>query len=1197
MVVDSQPKRLQAAVLFLVAVAAIAGVFAAIYFIYPHERQPLLVKRDYRMLAVIAGQVGARIEGLKRAVQTAQDSGADPCGQGMEAAALKCVEVDSRPVMSPAQGGSGVEVHVRNDNGDLKAYFLAHAAQPQETQRPKLPSTDLGRFLDEAVEPYGYFDNVLLASDDGKVLYQSDIPIVDGRALYHSSISTGRIATIQDLIAGEQAALNQEQNKTGDNKQSAYVFSPAENEKVQYLGEEYLLFAQPVLSEVFVADDKGAQHNPSRLVLFGLISTRSFEAESRQIPWAWLGGLVFLLVLIFLSWPLLRLWRMGPGEPLRGVEVRMISFACMAAAMLVTFEVLDQAFYTSIRAQFDDLLEPLAHQIETQFQREIVHADQKLTQVLGDGACRNCEASCAEVNVETGRHFADLILVDSAGNPTCTWSSYPEQAHDTPQLRRSPVPHLPLADRSYFRDACSHVLWSIPDPDRKGRGVLSRVAAEVVSSRISGENVLVVARPAGIMGQCAQPNPPGEPRQPVVALIGTTMMPFTDPVLPTGYGFAVIDDQGDVQIHSQNSRNKRENLFRECDDATGVRAAVGARRPGRLNVSYSGHNYRMYVTPLENTPLSLAVFRDKQLLWAVNSEVVSAWAVLTVLYVALWVAVVIVLQVCDATYTADWLWPCRYGGGSRSYWMVAAQNLILAAIAYLSLERAADFRPFGHAAPLLFHFAMVLIFPAFTLALAIPTLARNGVLGYWEKTIARTLIIAGGVLGGAFLAMLIIVFLDSRSPFNYQIPALALFLILLGAVHLIASDQPSAVVRRTAPPNSPDRREDETRFRFAYVSMLFSLVVALAVVPSMVFFQSARDMEIRNLSRMGQARWVEAVAARAKHLRKQANGKIPAKIVASRLNDTKDIYSAQGFPAEIRWRDSGSSEAVDRELPSKSERPVLLIPELLNDLGLPQLTPLMSFAAELRMMTSERNTASMEPYTWRERAGGGEVMLIDDERLHDLIGRGQAWSELGLRGAGASATSWTAYMRRGFPCFESRQCRSVFAQIALAAILVGFVGFSALWSIACKLFLLDADIKGDDSSATTPADLSDREQLALWHAVRLGFLSPGETAVAEDLLASGVLYRNPAWGVREPELKKIRQLDTAEMARREREARPPAGLRLHQLLPAGIGLAMVFFFMTQRELFNSAIAVVAAVAAALPTVLNFFSQLGGRPEK
>ncbi|MBV8360859.1 MAG: hypothetical protein JO189_23430, partial [Deltaproteobacteria bacterium] len=170
--------------------------------------------------------------------------------------------------------------------------------------------------------------------------------------------------------------------------------------------------------------------------------------------------------------------------------------------------------------------------------------------------------------------------------------------------------------------------------------------------------------------------------------------------------------------------------------------------------------------------------------------------------------------------------------------------------------------------------------------------------------------------------------------------------------------------------------------------------------------------------------------------------------------------------------------------------------------------------------------------------------------------------------------------------------------MALDAIFAAFVGFAALWSIVCKkLFLLDADLDVDASSTTVLVDLTKEEKLALWHVTRLGFLSPGDSEQAGALFRRGALYRNPAFRVRGAEYRQIQRISNSEMLQLEREAQPPISPQLRHMLPVGIALALVFFFLTQRELFNSASAVIAAVAAALPTVLRFFSQLGGSPEK
>ncbi len=1212
---DSQPKRLQATALFAGAVLAIAGVFAAAYFLYPLHREPRLSKRNYRLLAAIAGQVGKRIEGLTRAVQTAQDNSTSPCEE-RDTQTLKCVAPDELPAEVRMAAGSDhnasqVAAYVHDDDGTLMAYFMVPGAPAQSQQASgstaqTIPATELGKFINEVVEPYGYFDSVLLASAQGNVLYQSDVPIVDGRALYHSSISTGRIGSIQDLIAGEQAQERKEgAQEDGDSAKHAgapphYVFSPAKVETVQYLGEEYLLFAQPLSAHVVVVGDKGAGSQQSAsLVLFGLVSSRSFAAETRQIPWEWLGGLVFLLVLTFLSWPLLRLWRMGPGEPLRGADVRLISFVFMTGAMVITFFVLDLAFYASISARFDDLLEPLAREISERFQGEVADAAGQLDAVLN--RCKDCRAvSCSVIGAQSGSDFADLILADSGGQPTCRWFARPDSKLEGWQLKRADKPpQMRLADRTYFRDARSRVLWSLPGPRHECAGGPCGVTAEVVNSRISGDDVLVIARPADESAPCGSPGapcpqsaPPRQQHDPAVGLIATRMLPFAHPVLPMGFGFAIVNDQGDVQIHSVASRNKRENLFRECDDATGVRAAVGTRMPARLDVSYSGHDYRIFVMPLLDTPWSLVVFRDKQLLWAANSEIISSWAMLTLLYLAVWVAAAIVLQVCDSTYSAAWLWPCRYGGGTRSYLLVAAQTGLLAVIAYLGLQRVEALRSLGRFVPLLVHFAMVLIFPAVTVAAACLALADEAALGFWERRLSRALTIGGGIAAGACVALLVVIFLGPQAPFNYQVPAIALFASLLGAVALINMNRPKAVPHRRPAPLPIAGRQGETAFRFAFVTMLFSLVMALAVVPAVVFFQSASAMEVTNLSRMAQMRWIGSLAARAKRLRAETALKVSSPIFSSRFDDTRDIYPGSGFPGPITWQDR-SGAYTGLSVPGEHAP---LIAELLNGLGLPKFTPLMSFAAELRMMTSVSDPEGIGPYTWGDGGKGAEVMVVRDDSLHDLLGRTRVRDHLALADGGGTGR-WSVFVRRGFPCFGTSQRWSIFGGMALGGLFAAFAVFAALWSIACKLFLLDADLNGDEAPAAPSAELNAEEKLALWHLVRLGFFNPGDGASARALFRRGVLCRNPAFHVREAEYRQIQQLDKSEMLKLESEAHPPVSPRLHHVLLPAIALAMTFLFLTQRELFNSAVALIATLAAALPTVLKFFSQLGGSPEK
>jgi hypothetical protein len=172
--VDDQRKPLQAAVLFLGAVLVIAGVFGAAFFLYPLQRQPRLVKRNYRMLANIAGQVDGQIGALSLAVKTTQGDGGDTC---QPSKVLKCLDAADLPdrlrrVLNE-RDRTADQAYLAEEDGDLNLYFLPPVTRESGRNYRK---SNLGKFLETVLGPYGYFDTFLLASaEEGTVLYQYDL--------------------------------------------------------------------------------------------------------------------------------------------------------------------------------------------------------------------------------------------------------------------------------------------------------------------------------------------------------------------------------------------------------------------------------------------------------------------------------------------------------------------------------------------------------------------------------------------------------------------------------------------------------------------------------------------------------------------------------------------------------------------------------------------------------------------------------------------------------------------------------------------------------------------------------------------------------------------------------------------------------------------------------------------------------------
>ena len=95
-----------------------------------------------------------------------------------------------------------------------------------------------------------------------------------------------------------------------------------------------------------------------------------------------------------------------------------------------------------------------------------------------------------------------------------------------------------------------------------------------------------------------------------------TAQPFSliDPVLPFGYGFALIEPSGVVLFHADKTRNLRENFLQETDWNKELSAAAfGHSTQTALHIKYLGKDYRARVVPisgLSQAPWTLIVYRD-----------------------------------------------------------------------------------------------------------------------------------------------------------------------------------------------------------------------------------------------------------------------------------------------------------------------------------------------------------------------------------------------------------------------------------------------------------------------------------------------------------------------------------------------------------------------------------------------------------
>lgn len=499
------------------------------------------------------------------------------------------------------------------------------------------------------------FDEVLVAEQE------------TGRVIFEQGSRGLNVVTLDSLLNSKGGKL---ELKLADQSSSLV--------DVQVAGTDYKLFLQPVRLTLSASTDEKKQE--VRWVVCGLTRTDHFRDATFAVSYTVLIIFMFVVLLAVLSWPLLKLKLMGPKDRLRRVDLGLTLFSSLMGMALVTFILLDMHTYIGLENTLDQQLEGLSQGIKSNFQKELASAlfqlrklnkkmaslwwkeEQSRNPGLKDSApatppdfesISSTPSLSRKINIlgdgldwdwKRYPYFNSATWTDSAGQQRIKWTTW----RDTTAL-------IKVFRRQFFKNAEDGKLWKLSGPRRD-----FEYSMEMVTSNNTGDNVVVIATSV----------PTKVPGPPWVSSLDTKLLSLMGPVLPAGYGFAVVDSsKGRVLFHSDEVKNLEEQFFAECENDRWLRAAVLSRANRHIDTQYLGKGYRMYVSALDGTPWTLVVFVDKQIARTMNLEVITLSFVLYLLFVLSVVALISIvalprmLAVFSGRYfrkQADgsrWLWP------------------------------------------------------------------------------------------------------------------------------------------------------------------------------------------------------------------------------------------------------------------------------------------------------------------------------------------------------------------------------------------------------------------------------------------------------------------------------------------------------------------------------------------------------------
>ena len=686
--------------------------FCLYFFLYYSGQQDYFTNRNFRLLAVLGRGIEKKVDAIGTAYSMAVEKVArsyykpdakcqprdpteleslkmDSLGSVLDAHQLQTVTIASEPQNNAPPG---LTLEIKREGGTRKLVF-DYLGRPDSSCAPvgihsqsnfdDFVSAFFNRFVNGKD-----FNSVFIADADGKLLYQwnpDELGLTDFNAL--TTRNQGKVdfdrfkqnGSVADVVVAET---------------------------------DYKFFAQPI--DLSLAKTSSPDRQPIKWVAGALVRTSQLNSQSRAISYNVLIVFTFLLILVVLSFPFLKLVFMRAKDVMGVADMYFLAFSTLVGTAVLTAFLVYGLIYIGLRYQMDNQLRLLSDQIVKNFEAEVGSACEQLVKLNQDSsllkeldvsqqadkdekahpagtesshdakleqdelkdACRDAKDAngqtvrkrCFGRNSMLGDSSLDVYpylttaaWVDSSGQQRIKWTTKPT----TPLL-------LSVTDRAYFQDIRAKRAWNYNWNQKQYKYYL-----EPVYSKATGIQQVILSMPAQENSALA--------KEGWVSTLDLAAVSLVQVVLPRdlGYGYCVINNEGDVLFHSDDTRNQIENFLRESDNDAYLRSVILARESKTMDAQYLGVGHRLFVRSIPNTPWSLVTFRDEQIARAGCLEFIAYAIYLFCLYATVLLLFWGIYYILKREDRSSLLWP--YEKRAVNYYLSIAVNLLLALVFALAI--------------------------------------------------------------------------------------------------------------------------------------------------------------------------------------------------------------------------------------------------------------------------------------------------------------------------------------------------------------------------------------------------------------------------------------------------------------------------------------------------------------------------------
>lgn len=463
--------------------------------------------------------------------------------------------------------------------------------------------------------------------------------------------------------------------------------------EAQFETDRYKLLIQPIPLPVRLRGLGQSTHEQEpqvALLLIGVVSQDKLASEARRDPLPDVSPFAILLFLALLAlWPVLKVWKMAPTDGFKIRELLFLACSLLGAVALVTlvtlYELTNHAIRNDHSSVINAQLDNLAHDVDLNLAKEIANAMAALEAASGSPMLKN---DLSEVQ-EKEPHYRTRNSILSPATSRELVSNYPwlDQLAwanaDGDQLVKwstgqFPTRRISFREFDFFPKLDAKDLWTLATADESLPHRQFLFAP--INSPLTGRYLPIILHPHEI---------PNVDRKFAVkfAAVSSYLVSVTNAIMPPNFGFAVIDEHGVVQFHSDALRNIGENLVTRIQPATELQRVILERDPKQFNVRYLDGQVRMHATPLHyilHCPWTLVTWYELHDYDLFMAKVFGQAMLLTIVYLLYFTII------CFGFYAFTKVLRARQGGGDEPFLQYFPRqanlsNLTMLALCYVVL--------------------------------------------------------------------------------------------------------------------------------------------------------------------------------------------------------------------------------------------------------------------------------------------------------------------------------------------------------------------------------------------------------------------------------------------------------------------------------------------------------------------------------